>query len=186
MIAGLRYMENYLSPDEHDHLLQAIDGEIWLTDLKRRVQHYGYRYDYKKRSVDPSMRLGNLPEWITPLAARLHSDGFSPDVPDQVIVNEYLPGQGIASHIDCEPCFGDTILSLTLGSACVMDFTHVATRTVVPILLQPRSLVVMQGAARYEWQHGIAARKTDVFESQIIQRGRRVSLTLRRVIVIEA
>jgi len=29
------------------------------------VQHYGYRYDYKARTIDHSMRLGELPQWVT-------------------------------------------------------------------------------------------------------------------------
>ena len=35
-------------------------------------------------------------------------------------VNEYLPGQGIAQHVDCVPCFGGTVASLSLLSPCTM------------------------------------------------------------------
>lgn len=181
-ISGLTVKANYIDTAEHDRLLKIIDQQPWLTDLKRRVQHYGYRYDYKSRSVDPSMYLGPLPEWIAPLAKRLHKGGFISKVPDQVIINEYEPGQGIASHVDCIPCFGDTIISLTLGSACVMAFTNIKTGEEVPVLLEPRGLIVMQDAARYDWKHGIAARKSDVCEGQIIKRGRRVSLTFRSIL----
>lgn len=44
--------------------------------------------------------------------------------PDQVTVNEYLPGQGIASHVDTHEAFGPTLLSLSLVSGVVMDFRH--------------------------------------------------------------
>ena len=40
----------------------------------------------------------------------------------------------------------------------------------------------MQGEARYEWKHAIAPRKRDVIDGMVIERGRRVSLTLRKVI----
>jgi len=53
-IAGLQYAANYLSPEESNRLLRIIDQQLWLMDLKRRVQHYGYRYNYKRRSVDGS------------------------------------------------------------------------------------------------------------------------------------
>lgn len=181
-ITGLVARQNYLSESEHDQLLEIIDHRPWLTDLKRRVQHYGYRYDYKSRTIDPSMYLGPLPPWIAALAKRLHHDGMIDAIPDQLIVNEYEPGQGIASHIDCIPCFGDTIVSVTLGSACVMTFTSIKTQEEIPILLQPRGLIVMRGESRYEWKHGIAPRKTDIFEGETIRRGRRVSLTFRHVL----
>jgi alkylated DNA repair dioxygenase AlkB len=100
-----------------------------------------------------------------------------------VIINEYVPGQGIALHVDCEPCFGDTILSLSLGSSCTMDFQHVDSGATVNQLLEARSLIGLQEAARYDWKHGIVGRKSDRIGEQIIERGRRVSLTFRKVIL---
>tara|TARA_R110002020_G_scaffold27552_5_gene88816 strand:- start:4922 stop:5056 length:135 start_codon:yes stop_codon:yes gene_type:complete len=44
-----------------------------------------------------------LPDWLLPIARRLVADGFFAAMPDQVIVNECLPGQAIAPHVDCEP-----------------------------------------------------------------------------------
>lgn len=181
-IPGLSYQPAYLSPSDTEHFIAIIDQQPWLTDLKRRVQHYGYRYDYKKRAVDPSMYLGALPTWIAPLAERLQRDKLTHEQIDQVIINEYAPGQGIASHIDCLPCFGDTIISISLGSACVMQFSHVGSGREVPILLEPGSAVVMQGEARFRWKHGIAARKTDSYQGITLTRGRRISITFRHVI----
>lgn len=181
-IPGLIYMQEYTSPQQEAEMIRAIDAQPWITELKRRVQHYGYRYDYKARSVAPESRLGPLPEWLSPYCDHLCADGFFPQLPDQVIVNEYQPGQGIAPHIDCVPCFTDTIASLSLGSSCVMEFTHVETREEIPVLLEPRSLVVLTGDARYRWQHAIPHRKTDRYNGHIFQRGRRLSLTFRKVI----
>lgn len=183
MINGLQYIPAYLSPEQQNAYLEIIDTLPWLTDLKRRVQHYGYRYDYKRRAVDASLYLGGLPDWAATFAQRLYHDGYVPYEPDQLIVNEYLPGQGIARHIDCQPCFGDTILSITLAAGCVMDFYHTQTNAHFPIWLEPGSLVVMQGEARYDWKHGIAARKADMVEGQKVARGRRVSLTFRNVVL---
>lgn len=66
-IPGLRLIQNVLTPEQHDHLVTVIDQQPWLTDIRRRVQHYGYRYDYKSRSVDTSQFLGPLPGWSLPL-----------------------------------------------------------------------------------------------------------------------
>lgn len=103
---GLTYLENYIPEDEAERLVQEIDAAPWRTDLKRRVQHYGYRYDYKARQARREDYLGPLPDLFLHLAERLTSEGHSQAVPDQVIVNEYQPGQGISAHIDCQPCFG--------------------------------------------------------------------------------
>ena len=182
-ISGLNYVTDYLNLAQHDSLLAAIDQAPWLNDLKRRVQHYGFKYDYKFRRIDLSMKIGELPAWALEIARDLHEKQFFPELPDQLIVNEYLPGQGIAPHVDCEPCFESTIASISLGSACVMDFAHPIRKEKIPILLEPRSLVVLQGESRYFWTHGIAGRKADVFEGKPFLRQRRVSLTFRKTIL---
>jgi alkylated DNA repair dioxygenase AlkB len=71
------------------------------------VQHYGYRYDYTRKQLDASLYLGPLPIWAAELARRLHRDAFIAAVPDQLIVNEYLPG-----HHDSLA----SLLGSTLGS----------------------------------------------------------------------
>ena len=95
-----------------------------------------------------------------------------------MLVNEYLPGQGIALHRDYEP-FDRTVVSLSLLSACVMDFRHVKSGRLESLLLEPRSLLVLSDEARYEWEHGIAPRKNDRWEGVTIPRARRLSVTFR-------
>ena len=160
-IQGLQLIQDIITPEYHDYLLAVIDQQPWITDMRRRVQHYGYRYDYKSRSVDASQFLGALPVWCRPFLEQLQHAGLVEQVPDQLIINEYEPGQGISSHIDCRPCFGEVILSLTLNSSCVMELTRDEEK--VPLLLEPRSLLVLQGEARHVWKHGIPARKKDIF-----------------------
>lgn len=182
-VSGLQYIPDFVTREAHDQLLRDVNSQPWLADLKRRVQHYGYKYDYKSRRIDQTMRIGPLPEWALPVADDLVKRGLMPELPDQLIVNEYEPGQGIAAHVDCVPCFTDTIASLSLGSACVMNFANKHAGETIPLLLDPGSLVVMKGEARYGWTHGIAARKSDVFQGRTIDRRRRVSLTFRKVIL---
>jgi alkylated DNA repair dioxygenase AlkB len=97
---------------------------------------------------------------------------------DQMLVNEYLPGQGISLHRDYEP-FGRTVVSLSLLSPCVMDFRHPASGRKGRLLLQRRSLLVLSDDARYVWEHGIAARKKDAWHGLSVGRGRRLSVTFR-------
>ena len=183
-IHGLRYIPDYITEDQHDWLLNQIDEQQWLDDLKRQVQHYGFKYDYRARKVNYDMRIGELPEWLKKLSEKLYEDKHMPEVADQVIVNEYRPGQGISGHIDCEPCFRDIIVSLSLGSGCIMNFTNKYDKTKkISVWLAPRSLVVLSSEARYAWLHGIPARKSDEWDGQKYERQRRVSLTFRKVII---
>lgn len=145
-IDGLLYIPNFISESEHDALLTAVDVQSWLTDLKRRVQHYGYKYDYKARNILPDSYLGELPHWLGDLQERLFTDGIFKQKPDQAIINEYLPGQGISSHIDCVPCFEDVIASLSLGSDTIMQLSKAEQKHYV--FLEKRSLIVLSGEAR--------------------------------------
>lgn len=182
-INGLNYIEDYISNGEHEILLNYIDGELWSNDLKRRVQHYGYKYDYRSRQVNHKNFIGKLPNWSNIIIDRFLSDGLLKHRPDQIIVNEYLPGQGISNHIDCEPCFDDTIISVSLGSTCVMEMTSRYNKTKkIGILLKPKSLLLLSSDARYKWMHGIPARKSDDKLGVRYIRNRRVSLTFRKVI----
>ena len=173
-IPGLEYLPDFISAEEERALMKAIDGQPWLNDLKRRVQHYGYKYDYKERAVKPDSYLGPLPDWLGPVTHKL------PFKPDQAIVNEYEPGQGISAHIDCVPCFGATIASLSLGSGAIMQFSNRNEKQ--EIYLEPRSLIVLSGEARFRWAHAIPARKSDTLGGFKIDRSRRLSLTFRTVL----
>ncbi len=179
MINGLTYWPVFLTPQEQETLLAAVDARPWQNDLKRRVQHYGYRYDYKARRIDLSMRIGELPDFAVPVAQRLVHDGLMTQIPDQLIVNEYEPGQGISAHIDCEPCFGPSIVTVSLGWAYEMDFIHAHTHETKTILLAKGSALGMTGEARYQWRHRIRARRSD----RGSPRKRRVSLTFRNVVL---
>lgn len=194
--AGLRLTPDYLAPDAAATLLGQIDAAPWSSALRRRVQHYGFAYDYRRRGAAAPVPLGPPPGWLSPLCARLVLEGTFAAPPDQVIVNEYLPGQGIAPHIDRTDLFGETIASLSLGGACVMRFEAVAGDGPggLDLPLPPRSLLVMRGEARKAWRHGIAARKSDPISASgpasgpaagpggRIPRTRRVSITFRTLL----
>lgn len=186
--AGLEYQPGFMSADEETDLLAKIDGDEWLGDLSRRVQHYGYKYDYTNRQLDESARIGPLPEWLTLLAHKVRGAASEDSMHlldaqqpfEQAIVNEYEPGQGIAPHIDRE-CFGPVVATVSLGAAVNMDFRFDITGEEFVQRLEPRSLVLMHGDARWRWRHGIAKRRTDTWDGQKIARLRRVSITFRTI-----
>ncbi|MEV0398680.1 alpha-ketoglutarate-dependent dioxygenase AlkB [Actinoallomurus sp. NPDC050550] len=61
-------------------------------------------------------------------------------------------------------------------------FTDPDRATRIPVRLEPGSLCVMTGPARYAWRHAIAARKSDPGPHGRLPRSRRVSITLRTVL----
>ncbi|WP_165796577.1 MULTISPECIES: alpha-ketoglutarate-dependent dioxygenase AlkB [unclassified Chryseobacterium] len=186
LVKGLEIHFDFITPEEEKKLLINIDQHEWLDDLSRRVQHYGYKYDYTKRTIDHSFYIGEIPEYMQFLVKRLKDRGFISESCDQAIVNEYVNNQGISAHTDCEPCFDDTIISISLSGSCVMNFqkqrNSVAAEK-IPVLLPPGTLVVMKGESRYNWLHAIAPRKNDVFNGNTYPRGRRISITFRKVIL---
>jgi alkylated DNA repair dioxygenase AlkB len=181
-ISGLANFDAWTDEAGAAELLGKVDAGSWLLDLKRRVQHFGYRYDYRARTVSFSDHLGAMPDWLSCLSQRLVRDNIFDRLPDQVIVNEYLPGQGISPHVDCIPCFGETIAIVSLGGSIAMSFRHSATDECHEMILRPGSLLSLSGQARYDWKHGIPARKSDVISGVRVPRSRRVSLTFRTVI----
>jgi alkylated DNA repair dioxygenase AlkB len=185
-INGLKIYFDFISKEEENELQKNIDSSQWLNELTRRVQHYGYKYDYKARRIDKSFFIGEIPKWMMFLADRLIEKGIINFKPDQAIINEYVNAQGIAAHIDCEPCFGDTIISISIIGQCVMNFQkniNTKEQDKIPLLIPPRTLVVMTEESRFKWYHGIPSRKTDKFNQQIHKRHRRISITFRKVIL---
>ena len=181
-IRGLYYRHGFLDDDTQSELIGRIDAGQWRRDLERRVQHYGWRYDYRARAVTPDMDLGALPAWVENVATRLWAETKLFDrAPDQAIVNEYLPGQGIALHADRD-CFGRAVGTVSLGDDWEMRLRPVGATSGEDrrILLARGSALVLTGEARYGWMHGIDKRKTE--RSTGRQRRRRLSLTFRTMV----
>lgn len=182
-IPGLSYQPDYVDAAQETALVEAIDSHAWRHDLKRRLQHYGYVYDYRARAISADMKLGPLPDWLARPAQGLKEAGLFDRLPDQVIINEYQPGQGITPHIDCIPCFGPTIAIISLRASIDMDFT--CGKIKQTLRLTPCSLLSLSGEARYHWKHAIAPRKSDMVPNtkngERIPRTRRISLTFRTV-----
>ena len=183
-IQGLRYVTDFLSVNEQEAAVRHIDGQSWRNDLERRVQHYGWRYDYRARTVGHDMHIGPLPAWLLGIAERLYAETHLFErVPDQAIVNEYQPGQGIAMHADRQ-CFGATVATVSLGDAWRMDLRPAGGKadTRVDILLEQGSALLMTGDARWRWFHGIAKRLKERIDGGSRLRKRRLSLTFRTVL----
>ncbi|XP_016839158.1 alkylated DNA repair protein alkB homolog 8 isoform X1 [Nasonia vitripennis] len=191
---GLRLLTDFVSPEEEAALLRSIDWDeeevvAFPTDsadseLKhRKVKHFGYKFRYDNNLVDVDDPIGPIPKDYEFLQALFEKHGSGNHKYDQITVNRYLPGQGIPPHVDTHSVFQDPILSLSLGSACVMDFKRGDKR--IALDLPARSLLIMSGEARYAWSHGICPRHNDNVQTSTgfstRSRGTRVSFTFRKI-----
>ncbi|KAK9095699.1 hypothetical protein Scep_027168 [Stephania cephalantha] len=203
-IPGLHLIRDFVAEDEEKELLAAVDSRTWNGLSKRRVQHYGYEFLYQIRNVDTKHHLGELPSFVSPILERISS--FSSDaeavhgIVDQLTVNEYPSGVGLAPHIDTHSAFEGSIFSLSLAGPCIMEFRRYSQGARFPsfatdekgnssenclrkaLFLPPRSMLVLSGEARYAWHHYIPHHKVDVVQGHNLRRGtRRVSFTFRKV-----
>ena len=184
-VPGLVYLPNFVTPSEETELTGFIDDAPWSTELRRRVQHYGWRYDYKQRLIDESMRIGPLPDWAQELAQRLVRDGLMRHLADQLIVNEYCGKQGISPHCDQPNVFHDEVATVSLLETWGMVFRNRDGKQKVEMSLENRSVAVLTKDARYKWTHEIPSRMYERLpddEGQLkrIKRSRRISLTFRK------
>jgi alkylated DNA repair dioxygenase AlkB len=174
-VPGLGYREEWISADEERELLAAIDREPWKTEWERRRQIYGLSYGSARSEP---RALGPLPSWVVPIAERVVREGVLDAAVANVVVNEYLPGQGIGAHHDF-PGFGPTVVAVSLGAACVLELIDPESGRKELLDMAPRSLWILGGDARTRWMHAIAHRKTDLIDGVKRPRGRRVSVTMR-------
>jgi len=203
IVPGLDFIPDFISRDEELDLVRQIDKMDWSNHWQRRTQYYGRRYlpddepnadairSAKQASRDRRLAaqtgvVDHLPWWAIKYRDRLFEQGIFANPPNQMGINEYLPGQGIAPHVDYH---GGEVVSITLITGCVMDFERIDAEdanvdlfgqpTQASAWLPPRSMVVLKGEARTRWTHGIARRKKDIVEGRVIPRGRRISVTFR-------
>lgn len=190
--AGFLIRNDFVSAEEEAMLLREIDSRQWETQLSRRTQHYGWRFEYTSKSCVPISesipavfiekvlkRLGTVPNMEIPwLRNALEVSSV------QCTVNEYERGQGIAPHVDTHAAFDDGIIALSLGSGIGLRLKQAKTSgddRDYNLWLERRSLITYVDAARYAFMHGIVSRKGDLIDGKWMLRNRRVSITFRRL-----
>lgn len=180
---GLTYIEDFLSEEEATELINIIDANTWDNTLKRRTQHYGYRYNYNHINKDQSAPVEEIPKELISLFGKLRSHNLASDIDIkklQVIINEYEAGQGIGAHIDDPKRFGDWIISVSLNSDCMVIFTNKANKSeTIKMRIKKNSVYQMTKDSRYKWTHQINGVKIDHYNDCDYVRDRRISVTFR-------
>jgi alkylated DNA repair dioxygenase AlkB len=175
-IPGFALRLDYINAEEEHELLDQLEAGPWQHDWRRRIQVYGLGYSNQRGGTPTWLR--DFPDWLLPLAKRVAEDADFDRLPENCVINEYVPPQGIGPHKDYAD-FGPAVACVSLGSHIVMDFANAETRQRVPVLIPARSLWVIRDDARWKWTHAIAPRLSDTIAGQKTRRSRRVSITFR-------
>jgi alkylated DNA repair protein alkB family protein 8 len=176
-VPGFILHRDFITLSREEELMKEIESQKWVVDYDRRLQYYGYRNELEKPYPLIAFPVP-MPPLIQKLSEQIVDRGIVVVQPDQVIINEYLPGQGIRPHKD-RNYFENQICGINLGSGCIMRFLK--GTEVVDIEVPRRSLYVMQDEVRYKWKHAIPPRKKDMIEGKLQHRERRWSITYRKV-----
>lgn len=157
---GFQYVDDLIAGEEERRLVGLLEELPWEAvvfrgyEARRRVVHFGHRYDFEARGVSPGLP---IPEPL--LTLRDHVARLTGDDPRgyvEVLATEYRPGATIGWHSDA-PAFGSTVLGVSLAAACRMRFrlrTAYGWRRFDQVL-EPRSAYAIGGPARTAWQHSI-------------------------------
>ena len=178
-LPGLFLYPDLIDEARETQLLDEIDNQTWIVDYLRRLQYYGYRNELEK-PYDLIPFPIPMPTSINQLSKELVERKIILLQPDQVIINEYVPGEGIKPHKD-RAYYENQICGVNLGSGCIMRFIKGMNEQVIDIEIPRRSVYVMQDDARKKWKHAIPPRKKDNIAGQLKHRERRVSITYRKV-----
>ncbi len=200
------YCTDFLSEEEETICIENIDAlHSWtvLTSGRRKVQSWG--------KVVPgfSNTCGDtLPLFLQSLSKFLVDEGFFSisTPPNNVLINQYEPGQGIMPHTD-GPAYHPTAVILSLCSDALMMFSpNVATYRIgldstdpiEAIILRRRSILSFSDEAYTGYLHSIAEvasetvnstqtcpvvnmKESKGFQGEVILREKRISLTFRHV-----
>lgn len=160
---GLSYQPEFLSTADEAALLELVRGlplapaAYKSYTARRRVVSFGGSYDFETHQL----RRGQpLPAALAGLRARVaHWMGVAPSSLVQALVAEYAPGTPLGWHRDV-PDFED-IAGVSLGTPATLRFrpyppTEPKRADVVRLVVAPRSIYVLRGAARWAWQHSVA------------------------------
>jgi alkylated DNA repair dioxygenase AlkB len=157
---GLRYQTDILQVDEErdivDHIreLPLKEYEFHGFIAKRRVIYYGWQYDSNESRLKQTEQIPDFLKKLRERAAYFASLATEDLTLAQVI--EYRPGAAIGWHRDSS-VFGD-IIGISLLSPCGFRFRRKtgATWERYELITEPRSIYLLRGPSRNEWQHSIS------------------------------
>lgn len=180
MLNGMKILPHWISENEAAQILSKLNGwKSCITKKSRATIQYGAEYDFEQRCLKPGLV---IPAWLNKICLRLHDEKLFFTKPDQVIANDYTQHMsGIAAHIDHPDCFGPIIASLSLLNPTVMQFRLGSKCSpALSVILEPCSLLVLEGEARKIWLHEISESDDSSF-GLVVPKLPRISITFRNL-----
>lgn len=162
-IRGVSVIEDFVSEIEENQLITSIDTrEPWVPSQEgRSKQDYGPKVSFLKQKVS----IGNFngfPDFAVDLFSRMQLNYpklFNDFVPVEFCILEYKPERGsyIRPHFDDKWIWGDRLITVNLLSETCLRLTREFNIPPYEIVIKmpARSLIVIQGEARYDWLHSI-------------------------------
>ena len=161
MPIGFRYAPDLIDAGEEARLVEAF-ADLPFREFefhgflgKRRVVPFGFRHDYSGGGLQTAEP---MPDFLLPLRERAAAfAGLPPDRLAHALVTEYRPGTSIGWHRD-RPHYDD-VIGISLSSPCTfrMRRKHDAGWERASLRVDRRSIYLMRGPSRWEWEHSIPA-----------------------------
>ena len=180
---GFAYHRDFLDDDEERELLEVIRSlpleaaRYKGYTARRRVVSFGGSFDYDSNRLLPAAELDSR---LHPLRDRVCAWlGVASSDLVHTLVAEYPVGAPLGWHRDV-PDF-EEIIGVSLGSEAVLRLRpyppsgQIRAR-IVKLVAEPRSIYLMKGPARWEWQHSVAPTRTLRWSITFRTRRRRAAL----------
>jgi alkylated DNA repair dioxygenase AlkB len=156
---GFEYRAELVSPDEAAELLEHFRGldfreyEFHGYFGKRRVVSFGLHYDPNEGTLSDTKEIPGFLLTLRQKAADFAR--LAPPALQQALVTEYTPGAGIGWHRD-RPAYRD-VIGVSFSSSCRFRFRRKSGSgwERASLIVEPRSVYLLSGPARTEWQHSI-------------------------------
>jgi DNA oxidative demethylase len=162
---GFRYFEEAITPEEEIELLNFIESLEFLPYVmrgqasRRGIVRFGH--DYGPVGGDHHTVRPLPPELIRLRSRAAEIAGLSAEEFVASVVTHYPPGATIGWHSDMT-MFGPVVFGVSLAAPCVFKLRPKAkSKRIYKLDLTPRSLYVMEGKVRSDWEHSIPPVKQD-------------------------
>jgi alkylated DNA repair dioxygenase AlkB len=179
----MRYGEELIDASEERSLVELITT-LALKPFEfaggfrahRLVTSFGSRYDYAAQRIAKSP---DIPVALFPLRDKVAAfSGLSASSLQQVLITQYPPGAAIGWHRD-RAAYGD-VIGVSLLAQCKF---RLRLKTAPPwrrvsLVLAPRSVYLLSGEARNDWEHSISP--LDAVRYSITFRSLRAALSRTR------
>jgi alkylated DNA repair dioxygenase AlkB len=161
--SGFTYFPDFISEEEERLLLNSVT-EIELHQMQfqgytalRKVRSFGYDYNFNTRTITKGPPIPSAFDKLTEKVA-LHMQLPVTSLAE-MLITEYPPGSVINWHRDAPPF--DQIAGISLLSDVTFklrphDKSKQGRKSIVSFPVKRRSLYIIQGEARTEWQHSTA------------------------------